>query len=59
MKPFVFVIGALLPALTDKGIEVHTVTDDMGIWGAFNLLLVEETSLPGDFLSAIGQPLTR
>lgn len=46
----------IIPALTDVKMNVETVTDDMGIWGTFDMLIVDENKLSKVVLAAIGQP---
>ena len=47
----------IIPGLTDIKLTVEEVSDDMGVWGAFDILLVDATALPDDLLSIIGQPV--
>jgi hypothetical protein len=44
------------PALTDIKAHVIDVTADMGLWVTFEILLVDETEFPADYLQSIGQP---
>lgn len=47
----------IVPALTDIKLSVESVSaNGMGIWGAFDILLVDEKELSAGFLQAIGQP---
>lgn len=46
----------IIPALTDVKMNVETVTDDMGIWGTYDMLIVDENKLSKVVLAAIGQP---
>ena len=47
----------VIPALTDIKLTVETVSkDDMGMWGTFDILLVDEGKFPITYLTAIGQP---
>lgn len=46
----------ILPALTDIRISAYEVSVEMGVWAAFDILLVDETLLSPVFLAAIGQP---
>ena len=45
-----------IPALTDIKLNIKTVTQTMGLWGTFDILLVDEDKLDPNFLIAIGQP---
>jgi len=47
----------VIPGLTDVKITVDDVSEDMGIWATLDILLVDSTSFPNDFLVAIGQPV--
>lgn len=46
----------IVPALTDIRLCAETVSDDMGIWGTFDFLLVDEDQFTPAYLAAIGQP---
>lgn len=47
----------IIPALTDIKLSVESVSaNGMGIWGAFDILLVNESELSDGFLQAIKQP---
>lgn len=47
----------LIPGLTDIKLSVESVSaNGMGIWGAFDILLVNEERFEESFLQAIGQP---
>lgn len=47
----------IIPALTDIRLKVESVSaNGMGIFGAFDIMLVEEKKFTDAFLSAIGQP---
>lgn len=46
----------VIPGLTDIKIEVTEVTEDMGLWATFDLLIVDEDKFSEEFLNAIGQP---
>ena len=46
----------VIPALTDVRLRVISVTQDMGIWGAFDILLVDEKNFSDKYLKSIGQP---
>ena len=45
----------VIPALTDIRLRCQEVSTTMGVWGAFDILLVEEKYLSEGFLNAIGQ----
>ena len=45
----------IIPDLTDIKIQVNEVSQDMGLWAAFDILLVDERFFPDSFLQAIGQ----
>ena len=45
-----------IPAKTDIRLRVIKVTDDMKVWGTFDVLLVDEGQLTPEFLDGIGQP---
>lgn len=45
-----------IPALTDIKLTAETVTTTMGMWGTFDIMLVDEDKLNNDYLTAIGQP---
>ena len=45
-----------LPAMTDIKLHVHSVSVNMGLWGSFAILIVDEDKFPLDFLQSIGQP---
>lgn len=46
-----------IPALTDLKLTADIVTQDMGLWGAFDILLVDQDKLSSEYLASIGQPL--
>jgi hypothetical protein len=46
----------VLPALTDIKLQIMVVSEDCGVWGTFDILLVDEDLFPTTFLTAIGQP---
>lgn len=47
----------VIPALTDIRLSIESVSaDNMGVFGTFDLLLVDEGKLSSAFLTAIGQP---
>ena len=46
----------IIPSLTDIKITVVYVTEDMGVWAAFDILLVDEELFSTSYLQAIGQP---
>jgi len=46
----------VIPALTDIKLTVEEVSDTMGIWGTFDLLIVDEEQFSDEYLAAIGQP---
>jgi len=41
---------------TDIKMRVVVVTQTMGVWGAFDILLVDEDLFPDSYLTSIGQP---
>ena len=45
----------VIPALTDIRLRVQEVSTTMGVWGAFDILLIDEKHLSDGFLQAIGQ----
>lgn len=46
----------VIPALTDIELYIEEVSASMGMWGTFDILIVDEDQLEADFLTAIGQP---
>ena len=46
----------VIPALTDIKLKVEEVSQTMGIWGTFDILLVDEDKFSTEYLQAIGQP---
>ena len=42
----------LLPAFTDIRLNVELVTEEMGVWAAFEILLVDETLFEDSFISS-------
>ncbi len=47
----------VIPALTDIKMSVESVTaNNAGVYGAFDIMLVDEKKLTKNFLAAIGQP---
>lgn len=46
----------IIPALTDIKITVKEVSDDMGAWATFDILLVDEEYFSVEYLQSIGQP---
>jgi hypothetical protein len=46
----------IIPALTDITLRAEFVSDVMSVWGAFDILLVDEKNFPDSYLTAIGQP---
>lgn len=46
----------VIPALTDIRITAQEVSEDMGIWATFAIMLVDEELLDSEYLTAIGQP---
>jgi len=46
----------IIPALTDIRLEVVEVSATMGVWGTFDILLVDEDKFSVAYLTAIGQP---
>lgn len=45
-----------IPALTDIKMVAEYVSQEMGLWGTFDILIVDESELLSDFLDNIGQP---
>lgn len=45
----------VIPALTDIKLSVLEVSDDMGMFGTFDILIVDEGQFPDSYLDAIGQ----
>lgn len=45
-----------IPAYTDIILRTDEVSETMGIWGTFDILLVDENQLSNAYLSAISQP---
>jgi len=46
----------IIPALTDIRLRAVEVTMTMGLWGTFDILLVDENIFPETYLQGIGQP---
>lgn len=46
----------IIPSLTDIRLNVKSVSADMGVWGTFDILLVDEDRFSLEYLQAIGQP---
>ncbi len=47
----------IIPSLTDIKLTVEDVTDDdIGVFGTFDILLVDETEFSNEYLHKIGQP---
>lgn len=46
----------IIPALTDIKLTAKIVSENMGAWGTFDIMLVDETNFTPEFLTAIGQP---
>jgi hypothetical protein len=46
----------VIPSLTDIRLRVVEVSQTMGVWGAFDILLVDESEFSVEYLQAIGQP---
>ena len=45
----------IIPSLTDIKLTIVDVGEDMGAWGTFDILLVDENVFPTTYLQAIGQ----
>lgn len=45
----------IIPSLTDIKLKIIEVTQEMGMWGTFDLLLIDEDLFPTEYLQAIGQ----
>jgi len=46
----------VIPALVDLKLNVQEVSTTMGVWAAFDILLVDEDQLSTSYLQALGQP---
>ena len=46
----------IIPSLTDIKINVMEVSDDMGVWSTFDIMLVDEKKFGNGYLTYIGQP---
>lgn len=46
----------IIPALTDIKLNAIEVSEDMGVWGTLDLLLIDEDKFSSSYLTAIGQP---
>lgn len=46
----------IIPALTDIKLVAEEVSADMGCWGTFDIMLVDETEFTQEYLTNIGQP---
>lgn len=46
----------IIPALTDIKISVDEVSDNMGVWASFDIVLVDEDKVPVSLLQKIKQP---
>lgn len=46
----------IVPAMSDMKLRVIDVTQDMGMWGTFDIMLVDEKYFPESYLKSIGQP---
>lgn len=47
----------VIPALTDIRLRVIEVSQTMGMWGTFDILLVDEDQFSAEYLTAIDQPV--
>jgi len=47
----------IFPSLTDIRLNVLEVSDNMGVNGSFDILLIDETEFSSEYLTAIGQPV--
>lgn len=45
----------IIPSLTDIKLKIIEVTQSMGMWGTFDLLLIDEDLFSTEYLTAIGQ----
>ena len=45
-----------IPALTDNTVEIEAVSETMGAWASFNIVVIDEARFPDSYLAAIGQP---
>lgn len=46
----------IIPALTDIKLHISVVTEDLNVWGTFDIMLFDEEFFSDSWLSAIGQP---
>lgn len=46
----------VIPSLTDLKLKIIEVTQAMGLWGTFDILLVDEDKFSVEYLQSIGQP---
>ena len=46
----------VIPALTDIKLTIEEVTQTMGLWGTFDILLADEDKFSDEYLASIGQP---
>lgn len=46
----------IIPGKTDIKLTIEQVSDTMGLWGTFDLLLVDQDYFSQEYLQAIGQP---
>ncbi len=46
----------IIPALTDIRLRAVEVSATMGLWGTFDMILVDEEYFSDSYLEAIGQP---
>jgi len=45
-----------IPAMTDLKLSVDEVSAEIGVWGTFDILLVDEAKFTAAYLTGIGQP---
>ncbi len=45
----------VIPSGVDLKLTASSVSEDMGVWGTFDLMIVDEGEFPDAFLQAIGQ----
>ena len=46
----------IIPALTDIKINIAEISDTMGVWATFDILLIDQDKVPREHLVKIGQP---
>ena len=46
----------VIPGMTDIKITAHSVSADMGLWAALDIMLIDKNRFSQEYLAAIGQP---